>query len=320
MSRFDVSACTCIAVSRGDPCGSPRCIWLGDAIDVPPRSPEERSRDAMALYVQQYDDAIIRAHGIPPMQIARKASSGPGWPRETHPEGAHGLHYDGAGRCWVMDSDDRWWVQPRPDTSWYPSFPETMRAGTTYTTHYSGPGGLPAGGGGGSVAVSVNTCDAGGRGDKCRHCGCGLDRDGLADTAGPLSVFCTANGPRHEAGTLPPGERLDSIAAARAAEAETEWRWSICTDCGTWDLVTGLRDPLCAYCAELRSLPPARLMRTRTRRLLIAAVWTCAVAAGVLIWFVPELARIVTLVTWPLAIAAWAVIGWRALGRRRRGN
>lgn len=102
--------------------------------------------------------------------------------------------------------------------------------------------------------------------------------------------------------------------------AETELRWSICTDCGMRDLVTGLRDPLCAYCGELRTLPPRPLTGRPMRRLLVAAVLAaCCLAVGVLTWFVPASDRmIMNLAAWSLALAAWAVIGWRALGRRRR--
>jgi hypothetical protein len=58
-----------------------------------------------------------------PVPAARRASSGPGWPRESPPEGAHGHHHDGV-REWVMDADDRWWIEA--GGLWYPSFPETM--------------------------------------------------------------------------------------------------------------------------------------------------------------------------------------------------
>lgn len=77
-----------------------------------------------------------------------------------------------------------------------------------------------------------------------------------------------------------PGGLARSMRAAGASAvseqpAEAEWRWSICTDCGMWDLVAGLRDPLCIYCGELRALPPRR---DRRRPLRLAAL-LCALAA-----------------------------------------
>lgn len=36
MSLRDPEVCICNAVNGGDPCSSPRCIRLGDAIDIPP--------------------------------------------------------------------------------------------------------------------------------------------------------------------------------------------------------------------------------------------------------------------------------------------
>lgn len=54
---------------------------------------------------------------------ARKAGSGPGWPRESPPEPGI-IHTDGAGREWAKDTDDRWWIEA--GGRWYPSFPETI--------------------------------------------------------------------------------------------------------------------------------------------------------------------------------------------------
>jgi hypothetical protein len=55
---------------------------------------------------------------------AAKASSGPGWPRDTQPAGQSST--DGAGRQWVTDLTGRAWIEA--DGLWYPSHPETMSA------------------------------------------------------------------------------------------------------------------------------------------------------------------------------------------------
>jgi hypothetical protein len=55
---------------------------------------------------------------------------------------------------------------------------------------------------------------------------------------------------------------------------------------------------------------------TRTRRLLIAAVWSCTAAVCVLIALFPAFARFMALESWPLGIAGGAVIGWQAHARR----
>jgi hypothetical protein len=53
-------------------------------------------------------------------------------------------------------------------------------------------------------------------------------------------------------------------------------------------------------------------------RLRVAAVLACYVTAGVLVWFVPGLARFVNVEAWPLGIITGAVLGWRARGKSER--
>jgi hypothetical protein len=54
----------------------------------------------------------------------------------------------------------------------------------------------------------------------------------------------------------------------------------------------------------------------RKANLLIAAVWACAIAAGVLLWFVPASARFVGSRQWPLGVATGFTWGWVLFGRK----
>ena len=60
-------------------------------------------------------------------------------------------------------------------------------------------------------------------------------------------------------------------------------------------------------------------MSKRTRRLLIAAVWACAAAVGVLMWFVPALGSAIGRAAWPAGVFTGAVFGWRERGRAGNG-
>jgi hypothetical protein len=61
-------------------------------------------------------------------------------------------------------------------------------------------------------------------------------------------------------------------------------------------------------------------LSNRTRVLLIAAVWACAVAVCVLGWFYPAIPHVVDRAGWPLGVFAGAVFGWRARGRSPDGT
>lgn len=61
-------------------------------------------------------------------------------------------------------------------------------------------------------------------------------------------------------------------------------------------------------------------MSRRTRLLLIAAVWACAVAACVLIALFPAFGQAIGRVGWPLGIFTGAMLGWQERGRNPDGR
>jgi hypothetical protein len=143
-----------------------------------------------------------------------------------------------------------------------------------------------------------------------RQCEAASGRIRVLGSADYSVLVCVPEQVRYASGgVIRAGELAAKVKDGSDEEAptETSWRWSICTDCGMWDLVAGLRDPLCSYCGELRSLPPRPLMSKRTANRFVAAACAAVIALSVTSLFFPRLLYVPMVLTLA-ALAAFLIV------------